>query len=578
MIRVLPENLINQIAAGEVVERPASALKELIENSLDAGATSIAITFEEGGKKRMVVEDDGSGIEKSELSTALHRHATSKLPTDDLMSINFYGFRGEALASIASVAKVRITSNNGGGAFEIEADYGKISPLRPASLNRGTRIEIEDIFARTPARLKFLKSDNTEASYINDIISKMAAANPLVSFFVNGKKKYGVTPGLDFSESLKERLADVIGPDFIHNSLYLEALSEGVRIRGYVGVPSFNRPNNSDTLFFVNGRFVRDKLIISAVKNAYSDVLFSGRHPVIGLFIDVPAKDIDVNVHPQKLEVRFRESGRIFAFIASTIKARLASADVSSVKGSSEEKNFMAKVASLEMSVSEPSFPSHDFVAPMSASLPVDFAEMTGAVEASEDVDKPLGIAVAQIAKTFIVAKNVNGLVLVDQHAAHERVVYEKIKSALEKEETIPTQMLLIPEVVNIASPSIILNAADELMRIGFVIEAFGENAVLVRETPAVFGDFDVVDFVSELAAYLKEEGKAKNFDERIKYICTTRACHSSIRAGKELSLAEMNALLREMEKTPNFSACGHGRPTYVEFNGKTLAKLFKRT
>ncbi len=577
MIRLLPENLINQIAAGEVVERPASVIKELVENSLDAGAETISITFEEGGKNLITIEDDGSGIAEQDLPKALYRHATSKLPSDDLEHINFFGFRGEALASIASVAKVKIISNHGEGAYSIEANGGEIGKVKPASLNRGTRVEIAELFYKTPARLKFLKSSSTEVNYINETIAKMAAANPQVKFFVNGKLKYDTHPGLNFAESLKLRLGEVLGSEFTQNSIYLETASSACKLRGFIGVPSFNKPTPSDEIFFVNGRSVRDKLVLSAVKNAYADVLFSGRYPALCLFIEVAPENVDVNVHPQKLEVRFRESGLVYGFITSSLKARLSQNDVASVKGGNDEKYFMQKISqnfgnmpSLQNSFLE-TMPASNFDLPQ-------FSINSEANFEDNAVNYPLGEALAQIGNEFIVAKNQKGLVLVDQHAAHERIIYEKIKATLAKQEKVASQILLIPEVVNAPSIELVLQNLFDFTKMGFELEAFGEDSILVREIPSIFGDFDIKGFMLDMVSYLKEDGSKKTFEEKLKHICSTQACHSSIRAGKVLSLSEMNAILRQMEQTPNFSACGHGRPTYIEFDFQSLDKLFRRT
>ena len=605
-IRLLPPNLVNQIAAGEVVERPAAAVKELVENAVDAGATRIDVTLTDGGRSLIVVTDNGCGMTPQELAVSVDRHATSKLPSDDLLSIDYLGFRGEALPAIGSVARMTVTSRTASadsGWYVMVAGGRKEGPV-PAPHPVGTRVEVRDIFFATPARLKFLKSPQTELNYAVDAVQRLAMAHSSVAFTLtaNGKTKINLpvseTQG-DLFDIHLDRLAAILGKDFGANAVPVAAERGGVKLYGYIGVPTFNRGNAHAQYLFVNGRPVRDRLLSGAVRAAYQDFLAPNRHPYIVLFLDVPQREVDVNVHPAKSEVRFRDSGMIRGLMVGALKHALAEAGH---KASTTVSNAALGALRPE-SAGEPSIPYHrsssyernaayELQAPHGSSPQglgegspdTMFAFAPSAPEASEgeeginEQEHPLGVARAQVHETYIVAQTSDGIVIVDQHAAHERLVYERMKAAL-GHEGVTRQMLLIPEVVELedASAGRLTGRAEELAELGLVLEPFGEGTVVVREIPALLGETDIKGLVRDLADDLASMDEALSLKDRLGDVCGTLACHGSVRAGRRLKGPEMNAILRQMEVTPHAGQCNHGRPTYVELKLKDIERLFGR-
>lgn len=600
-IRRLPETLVNQIAAGEVVERPASAIKELVENAIDAGARRIEIAVRDGGQTSMSVTDDGSGMTSDELLLAVERHATSKLPDDDLSAIATLGFRGEALPSIGSVSRMSITSRSAesDGAWSIRIEGGRISPPEPAAHSIGTRIEVRDLFYATPARLKFLKSPRTEQSRILEVVQRLAMAHPEIAFTLNdGNRdslKLAEATG-DLFDARLERLGGIMGRDFRENAFAIDAEREGYKLTGYAGVPTFNRGNAAMQFLFVNGRPVKDKLLLGAVRGAYREFLASDRHPLLALFLELPARHLDVNVHPAKTEVRFRDAGMVRGLIVGALRHGLAEAGHRASTTVAGATLGAFRPGGLPMGGGgggsygyrpEPypqaglSDRAQDFYRPLDG---LDTAPSARMMEdrATDDggpvQDHPLGVARAQVHQTYIVAQTSDGIVVVDQHAAHERLTQEKIKAAMATG-GVQRQMLLIPEVVEMddASCERLLARADELAALGLAVEPFGTGAVAVREVPALLGETDVQGLIRDLADDLAEFDGAIALEKRIDDVCATMACHGSVRAGRRLNADEMNALLREMEATPHSGQCSHGRPTYVELKLADIEKLFGR-
>ena len=606
-IRRLPETLVNQIAAGEVVERPAAAVKELVENALDAGARHIDVELRDGGRALIAVTDDGCGMAPEELLLAVERHATSKLPDDDLVHIATLGFRGEALPSIGAVARLTVTSRAAGAdeAWSLAVEGGKAGRPAPAAHAKGTRVEVRDLFFATPARLKFLKAARTETQHAQDSLARLAMAHPEVGFTLgDGERRLlSLAPagGELFAGRLK-RLAALMGRDFADNALAIEAQREGLRLTGYAGLPTLNRGNAQHQYLFVNGRPVRDKLLYGAIRGAYQDFLARDRHPLVALFLELPSDEVDVNVHPAKAEVRFRDPGLVRGLIVSACRHALAEAGhrASTTVSDSALGAFRAQ--------SQPGFQAA-WGAPRGSSLPRGLAEATaayhapleqvrgntlpgldrspGAVtanvqavarDAAEAERFPLGAARAQLHGTYVVAQTTDGIVIVDQHAAHERLVYERMKQQL-GDSGVKRQLLLLPEVVELDGPAAerLAERAGELAELGLVLEAFGPGAVVVREVPALRGEVDVRGLVRDLADELAELGEALALRERLEQVCGTLACHGSVRAGRRLNAEEMNALLRQMEATPHSGQCNHGRPTYVELKLADIEKLFGR-
>ncbi|MDA0367882.1 MAG: DNA mismatch repair endonuclease MutL [Proteobacteria bacterium] len=596
-IRRLPEGTVNRIAAGEVVERPASVVKELVENAIDAGATRIDISMAGAGRDLIVVADDGVGMTRDELVLAIERHATSKLPDDDLVRIEHLGFRGEALPSIGSVSRMTLSSRARGSdaAWQLQVEGGRVSGPQPASLPGGTRIEVRDLFFATPARLKFLKTDRSEAASIAEIVKRLAMANPLVGFTLReGEREVFAYLSSSGADASRDRLAAVMGRDFADNSVAVAVERDGVRLAGFAGLPTMNRGNAQAQYLFVNRRPVRDRLFTGAIRGAYQDLMSRHRHPVVALFLDLPPDAVDVNVHPAKAEVRFRDEQLVRGLIVSAVRRALAEA------GHRASSTVAAEASAAFRTGSQGAFygpagrangssglaeaaAAFQHQAPPGAQTgqhdPDGFAPASRTTEATTGSAQhyPLGAAVGQLHETYIVAQTEDGLIVVDQHAAHERLVYERMKKALLS--GVARQGMLIPEVVEMDEGAVgrVLARAEELAELGLVVEPFGGGAVIVREQPALLGEVDLKGLVRDLADDLAEFDDATTLTERLNDVCSTMACHGSVRAGRRMTADEMNALLREMEATPNSGQCNHGRPTYIELQLPDIERLFGR-
>jgi DNA mismatch repair protein MutL len=608
-IRQLSESVVNRIAAGEVVERPASVVKELVENALDAGAHRIDVLTDGGGRRLIRVTDDGDGMPRADLSLAVERHATSKLADDDLNAIGTLGFRGEALPSIGAVARLSITTRYAGEphAWAIEVDAGAKSEIKPAALSEGTRLEVRDLFYATPARLKFLKLDRTEAEAVREVVRRLAMSRPDVAFTLAGEERAPVTfaAALPGAAGRLARLGDVLGADFRANAVPIGAEREGIVIDGYAALPTLTRANALGQYLFVNGRPVRDKLLLGAVRAAYADYLPRDRHPLLALFVALPSREVDVNVHPAKAEVRFRNAGLVRALIVHALKAALnrdatraattgglstiAAFRPASGGGQRRGWDWRRSPAAPGMTRFSAARSRGGFGEPAQAAFDagmpaadirdaVDAAAETAGEVAADAFDHPLGAARAQVHETYIVAQTRDGLVIVDQHAAHERLVYEKLKAALEKS-GVARQILLIPEIVELDEADVerLVVRAEELARFGLVLEAFGPGAVALRETPSLLGEIDGAGLVRDLAEHMSEWEETLPLERRLMAVASSMACHGSVRAGRRLKPEEMNALLREMEATPNSGQCNHGRPTYVELKLTDIERLFGR-
>lgn len=594
-VRQLPETLVNRIAAGEVVERPASVVKELVENAIDAGASRIDIFTDGGGRRRIAITDDGSGMTRGDLALAVERHATSKLDDEDLLRIRTLGFRGEALPSIGAVAKLSITTRHASEphGWALGVAGGEKSDLVPAALNGGTKVEVADLFYATPARLKFLKTDRTEAEAIREVVRRLAMARPDIAFTLAGEERAQVSwaAALPDGPGRLARLGDILGADFRAAAIDVRAERDGVSLEGFAASPSVTRANALGQYLFVNNRPVRDKLILGAVRAAYADYLPRDRHPVVALFVTLDPREVDVNVHPAKTEVRFRNAGLVRALIVHALKEGLAREGkrTAANSGSAAIMAFRPAVtprANWDWRAS-PAAPSFGSAAPAFAEVaqqafdvgaPSADIRADAAPVAADLLDKPLGAARAQIHETYIVAQTRDGLVVVDQHAAHERIVYERMKAAIEKN-GIARQILLIPEIVEMDDHLVekLVARANELSRFGLVIEGFGPGAVAVRETPSMLGETDARSLLRDLAEHMEEWDETLPLERRLLHVSATMACHGSVRAGRRLKGDEMNALLREMEATPNSGQCNHGRPTYVELKLADIEKLFGR-
>mgnify|MGYP001255378098 CR=1 FL=1 len=626
-IRMLPDTLVNRIAAGEVIERPAAAVKELVENAIDAGATRIDVVVRDGGKSLITITDDGCGMAPDELALAVERHATSKLPSDDLLDIRSLGFRGEALPSIGAVSRLTLTSRPRGAdsAWALTVDAGLKGTPQPAALVQGTRIEVRDLFAAVPARLKFLKAARTEFDHIADCIERLAMAHPTIAFTLDGDGRSTLRLSAAQGELLDARLTRLgalMGRDFQDNAVPVQAAREGVTLAGWIGLPTLHRPTARHQHLFVNGRPVRDKLMVGAVRAAYADFLPRDRHPMLALFLDLDPQEVDVNVHPAKAEVRFRDQGLVRGLIVGALKHALAEAGhrASTTVGLAtlgalrpETDEGIQGAAGVGGGPPPPSplpyrNPVQSWGGSYGSSVPRGLADRAAAFQAplpplqgrlagwqaapaarppeysapaasAPPLDShPLGAARAQLHNTYIVAQTTEGIVIVDQHAAHERLVYERMKSAL-LEGGVKRQALLIPEVVELDEPSAnrLLGRSAELAELGLVVEGFGPGCVMVREVPALLGQSDVKSLVRDLAEELAELGDALSLKEKLEDVCGTMACHGSVRAGRALSVEEMNALLRQMEATPHSGQCNHGRPTYVELKLADIERLFGR-
>jgi DNA mismatch repair protein MutL len=605
-IRQLPPVLVNRIAAGEVVERPASAVKELVENAIDAGASRVEVTLRDGGQSLIIVSDDGEGMGPEELSLAVERHCTSKLPDDDLLRIRSLGFRGEALPSIGAVSRLILTSRRRGEpqSWSLAVEGGAKGRPVPAAHPSGTRVEVRDLFYATPARLKFMKTARSERDQAIDVVRRLAMAYPAIAFTIIGDEDRVLLrlnalaldlAGGDAEAARRARLAAILGRDFADNALAILAARDSVRLTGLAGLPTLNRATARDQYLFVNGRPVRDKLLVGAVRGAYQDFLARDRHPLVALFLDLPEEEVDVNVHPAKAEVRFRDSGLVRGLIVGALRQALAAAGHRAATttaadaiaafrpallphGGGGSSAWGAPPSALRPGLAEA---AAAFQAPLPPGLGLDLPAAPAAPppEESDAAETyPLGAARAQLHDTYIVAQTPSGIVIVDQHAAHERLVYERMKAAL-AEKGVARQMLLLPEVVELdeAAASRLAARAAELAELGLVLEPFGTGAVLVREVPALLGETDVQGLVRDLADELAELGEALALKERLEEVCGTLACHGSVRAGRRLTQAEMNALLRQMEATPHSGQCNHGRPTYVELPLAEIEKLFGR-
>jgi DNA mismatch repair protein MutL len=608
-IRRLPPETVNRIAAGEVVERPASAVKELVENALDAGAARVEVQADGGGLTRILVADDGQGLSAEELSLAVERHATSKLAPDDagdydLLHISTLGFRGEALPSIGSVARLAITSRARGNAdaHAILVEGGAVGAVSPAAFPdpHGARVEIRDLFYATPARLKFMKSERSEAMAIAEELKRQAMAHEAVSFTLDldGRRTIRLPAESAGPDGRLARLAAIMGREFSDNALALDHEREGVRLTGFAGLPTYNRGNAAHQYLFVNGRPVRDRLLQGALRAAYADFLARDRHPLAALYVELDTAYVDVNVHPAKAEVRFRDPGLVRGLIIGGLRHALAGAGhrasttVSSAAlggfrpGGYQPPPSAAGYSAWRQGGWNPAGPAAAQSIPGLAEVSAraepawepGVAEPASAAPAFDPVDFPLGAARAQVHETYIVAQTRDGVVIVDQHAAHERLVYERMKHEM-ADGGVTRQALLLPEVVELdpAEAERVAAKSEELAALGLMLEPFGPGAVLVRETPALLGETDVQGLVRDIADDLAENGQALALKERLEEVCSTMACHGSVRAGRRLTAPEMNALLRQMETTPHSGQCNHGRPTYVELKLADIERLFGR-
>lgn len=597
VIRPLDAAAINRIAAGEVVERPASAIKELVENALDAGARRIEVRHASGGKTLIRVSDDGSGIEAAELPLALARHATSKIDGSDLLNIRSFGFRGEALASLGAVGRLEITSRTRGAteAAKITCNGGRMSKVSPAALNSGTIVQLRDLFCATPARLKFLRSDRAETQAITDVVRRLAMAEPYVTFTLADR---GTSKGWretfradaengDLIDALQMRLRTVLGQEFAANALRIDAEREGIGLTGYAALPTYSRGAAVHQYLFVNGRPVRDRMLLGALRAAYSDVLSRDRHPVAALYLSCAPELVDVNVHPAKSEVRFREPGSVRGLIVSALRHALAEAGhrASTTVTNAALGAFRPHEAPRSYQMDRPPMSgarlaTHAAQAPGfdEPVEPFGRIETASGKEASGAVNYPLGAARAQIHENYIIAQTTDGMVIVDQHAAHERLVYERLKAQMQKR-GVAAQALLIPEIVNLSEGDCtrLLAIADQLGQLGLTIEPFGGNSVCVRETPALLGQVNAATMLGDILDELDDRGETDLVGERLNAILSRIACHGSVRSGRRMGADEMNALLREMETTPLSGQCNHGRPTYVELRLDDIEKLFGR-
>lgn len=600
-IKRLSDTLVNQIAAGEVVERPASVIKELVENSIDAGATRIEIATASGGKALLRVIDNGSGMSKDELRLAIERHCTSKIE-DRLDDISSLGFRGEALPSIGSVSKLNIRSRlpDAEIGYEISVNGGSVSDVRPKATNPGTLIEVRDLFFATPARLKFMKSDRAENTAIADVIKRMAIAFPHIHFSLSGPDRSGI----EFKSTGEDQLArisQVLGRDFADNTIEIDAVRETISLGGYIGVPTFNRGNSLHQFAYVNGRPIQDKMVLSALRAAYSDRLPKGRYPVAVLFISLDPALVDVNVHPAKADVRFRDPQMVRGLIIGAIRQSLGiSGDRSSSTAASDmisafrveentqthtnwrQRDFTSQQSSDWTSERSPSRPLNDGFGetPQSTFVTTEAPSARFEIEAAtpDHIQKRLGAARAQIHENYILSQTEDGMIIVDQHAAHERIVYERMKKSLFSNE-VAAQALLIPEIVDFSEDECdrLMQFGEDFSKLGLTIERFGPGAIAVRETPAILGETDASALLRQLSDEIAEWDDASGLAQKLEAVASTMACHGSVRSGRRMQADEMNALLRQMENTPGSGQCNHGRPTYIELGLEEIEKLFSR-
>jgi DNA mismatch repair protein MutL len=638
-IKKLSDKTINRIAAGEVVERPLAVVKELVENSLDAESSSIHVEVERGGRTLIKVSDNGSGMTKDEIVMALERHATSKLSEDDLYDINFFGFRGEAIPSIAAVSKMTITSQYSGNseAWQVQIHGGDVLVTEPAVKRQGTSIEVRDLFCFTPARVKFLKSERVENAGVIDLINRLSLAHPWVEFSlkIDGKKICHHNIQEENILTNKTRLIDVLGQEFANNCVELSNNYEGILVRGYAGLPTYHKSNGSNIYFYVNNRVIKDRAFAAVVRAAYKNLMPGDKFPAAIIFLDIDPREVDVNVHPTKAEVRFKDEAKIKGIIISTIRGALEGNKVqtaSNVKDRAvefirnripqndskhtqnklefthamfEPRTEIKRVGETKGNEAEEvvdiSIPTHDTESEKKVShqavgpeqsigeesathQPEDYSVQPSKVEekaviTTSGIEKhPLGFAKCQIGDTYIVAENCSGMVLIDQHAAHERIVLHKIKGQLQRGQ-VRQQDLLLPIILNVgpAAAEALLDKKAEIAKFGFAIDRNGMNQIVVRSQPALLSNFAMESFFERLADYILEHNHTLMLDEHIEYVCGNIACCNSVRAGRKLHIEEMNALLRDMESTPLASQCNHGRPTYTELSLKDLEKIFER-
>ena len=591
IIRQLNETAINQIAAGEVVERPASAIKELVENAIDAGASRIDVDYADGGKRLIQVTDNGCGIASEDLALAMSRHATSKIDGSDLLNIQSFGFRGEALPSLGAVGKLTLTSRTAtGSGAELQVMGGKLSPIRPAAMQPGTRATLRDLFYATPARLKFLRSDRAEAQAIADVVKRLAMAEPAIAFSlrdtVTDRMVFQVQAEQgDMFSALRGRLGQIMGRDFVDNAIAVDAEREGVNLTGFAGLPTYSRGAAVAQYPFVNGRPVRDKLLLGALRGAYADFLSRDRHPAVALFVECDPTLVDVNVHPAKSEVRFREPAMVRGLIVSGLRHALAEAGhrasttVSSAAlgAFTPEPTGQPRVYQMDRPRNAPGYSGLAETATMFEPQPsARVEEDAPQVEAQH---RPLGAARAQLHENYILSQTEDGLVIVDAHAAHERLLYEKLKAQM-AETGVRAQALLIPEVISLSDGDIalLMEQSETLTQMGLSIESFGQGAVAVQSVPALLGHVDVQRLVLDIVDELSDGGTQQSLQAQLDAILSRVACHGSVRTGRRMQAEEMNALLREMEATPHSGQCNHGRPTYVSLAMTDIEKLFGRT
>ena len=605
-VRQLSPETINRIAAGEVIERPASVVKELAENAIDAGANEIDVVTSAGGLSLIRVSDNGCGMNADDLHLCVERHATSKLNEEDLFDIRSLGFRGEALPSIGSVAELEVTSRARGAddAWSVAVDRGERQPAKPAAINAGTRVEVRALFSATPARLKFLKSERAENTATSDVVKRLAMAHPDIGFtLITGERTGLRLPRADkTAEGLHQRLGRIMGGEFFDDALELAEEREGIRVYGFAGLPTLHRPTASHQFLFVNGRPVKDKLLIGAVRAGYGDLIPRGRYPLLAVFVEIEPSNVDVNVHPAKTEVRFKDQGAVRAAVVKGLAQALERAGHrSSARGGTltletfRQPETNASDVERSGSYHRPYAPTphHQGArgntwrnglaeasqAPFNAvSEPSADARATQTDPTPDDLDRPLGAARAQVHENYIIAQTQDSLVIVDQHAAHERLVYERMKAMLANG-GVATQGLLIPAIVEVGehAAAMLAEREKEFAELGLVMERFGADAIAVREVPALLGQTDIEALVRDLADEITGDGKGYALKERLEAVCSRMACHGSVRSGRRLTAEEMNALLRDMEATPYSGQCNHGRPTYVELALNDIEKLFGR-
>ena len=615
-IRLLPSQLVDQIAAGEVIERPAAALKELVENAIDAGARQITVHLKDGGLGEITVTDDGSGMSKDELCLAIQRHATSKLPTADLFDIHSFGFRGEALPSIASVSDMEIRSRCASDehGWALPVTHGHVGDLQPQAMPVGSQMIVRNLFANVPARLKFMKTTRTETGNCVDVLKRLAMAWPHIQFeaYDDSRKLLHYIARLDDEMAVASRIGDVVGRQFSEQAMALHAVRDEVEMKGLIGLPTANKPTTSHMHFFVNQRPVKDRLLLGALRAGYGDTLPRGRLPMAVLYITVPPALVDVNVHPAKAEVRFQDQAGVRSLIVGSVMAQLRDAALNNpAESGGDSLRYFQSAPQPARSIAGTT-PSHSYQqAPVhpaayqwqAPSRPLSAAASERAAQAAQvsadaiaeappqariepidDADiaslhnSPLGAAKAQFHQTYVISETADGIVIIDQHAAHERLVMERMKAAMD-EGALAGQILLIPEVVDLPEHHIaaLLAQTPVLQKAGLEIDAFGEGSVIVRQTPAILGEVNAKSLIYDLAEELSEIGTMTNFDQKIEYVIATISCHGSVRAGRQLNASEMNALLREMEVTPRAGQCNHGRPTYVSLSLQDIEKLFGR-